>query len=158
MHKLWSNEYFKLLFSSHNICFHIFIFWFSNSDVNLLHALSSRSTDCRFNFKNKYIHSDLYCQLCKKENEDQQHLLKCDVIVNNMHTEDIVTETVEYRDIFSNDDKKQKVITELFKRVFKLRDKLRENQNSQLAPSNSDELLMMSNNLQLCTVYLSSGK
>ena len=75
-----------------------------------------------------------------------------------MHTEDIVTENVEYRDIFSNDEKKQKVITQLFKRVFKLRDKLRENQNSQLAPSNSDELLMMSNNLQLCTVYLSSGK
>ena len=32
---------------------------FYNSDVNLLHALRSRSTDCRVNFKNKYIHSDL---------------------------------------------------------------------------------------------------
>ena len=92
----------------------------------------------------------------KTENEDQQHLLKCDVIENTMHTEDIVTENVEYRDDFSNDEKKQKVITELFKCVFKLR----ENQNSQLAPSNSDEseLLMMSNNLQQCTVYLSLGK
>ena len=77
-----------------------------------------------------------------------------------MHTEDIVTENVEYRDDFSNDEKKQKVITELFKCVFKLRDKLRENQNSKLDPSNSDEseLLMMSNNLQQCTVYLSLGK
>ena len=83
----------------------------------------------------------------KKENDDQQHLLKCDVIMNTMHTEDIVTENAEYRDIFSNDEKKQKAITELLKRVFKLRDKLKENQNSQLAPSNSDELLMTSNNL-----------
>ena len=131
---------------------------FFNSDVNLLHALRSRSTDCRVNFKNKYIYSDLYCQLCKKESEDQQHLLKCDVIVNNMHTEDIVTANAEYMDIFSNYEKKQKVITELFKRVFKLRDNLTDNQNSQLAPSNSDELLMISNNVQQCTVYLSSGK
>ena len=44
---------------------------FSNSDVNLLYDLRSRSTECRVNFKQKYLYSDLYCQLCKQGNEDQ---------------------------------------------------------------------------------------
>ena len=124
-----------------------------------MHALRSRSTECRVNFKQKYLHSDLYCQLCKQEDEDQQHLLKCSVIVNSLNTAEVVEENIEYCDIFSNDVRKQKAVTELFQCVFKLRDKIQENMNSQQAPSNADVLLRMSDDLQLhCTVYSSSGK
>ena len=38
---------------------------FTNEDVELLHALRSRSTDCKANFKQKYIHSNIKCDLCK---------------------------------------------------------------------------------------------
>ena len=132
---------------------------FSNSDVNLLYALRSRSTECRVNFKQKYLHSDLHCQLCEQENEDQQHLLKCSVIGNNLNTAEVVEEKIEYCDIFSNYARKQKAITALYQCVFKIRDKLQENMNSQQAPSNSNALLRMSDDLQQhCTVYSSSGK
>ena len=50
---------------------------FSNEEVNLLYALRSRGTDCKANFKNKYLHSNLLCPLCQGEIEDQQHLVKC---------------------------------------------------------------------------------
>ena len=54
---------------------------FSNEDVNMLYALRSGTTNCKVNFKNKYVNSDLLCDLCRKENQDQQHLLKCEVLV-----------------------------------------------------------------------------
>ena len=43
---------------------------FSNSDVNLLYALRSRSTECRVNFKQEYLQSAFYCQQCKQGYED----------------------------------------------------------------------------------------
>ena len=44
--------------------------------------------------------------LHSKENEDKQHLLKCSEIVNNLQTEAIVTQKVEYVDICSIDKNK----------------------------------------------------
>ena len=86
---------------------------FSNSDVNLLYALRSRSTECKVNFKQKYLNSDLLCQLCKQENEDQQHLLECSQIVSNVNTAEVVEGRIEYCDIFSRETRKQKAVTAL---------------------------------------------
>ena len=42
---------------------------FSNAEVNKLHALRSRSTDCKENFKQKYLHSNTLCSLCQVESD-----------------------------------------------------------------------------------------
>ena len=43
---------------------------FSNEEVNILHALRSRSIDCKNNFKHKYTNGDLACLLCKQACDD----------------------------------------------------------------------------------------
>ena len=44
---------------------------FSNEEVDILHALRSRSIDCKNNFKHKYTNGDLACLLCKQACDDQ---------------------------------------------------------------------------------------
>ena len=109
---------------------------FSNEEVNLLHALRSRSTECKENFKQKYTNSNLLCNLCKVENEDQAHLMRCRVIQDNFDTEEIANRKIKYDDIFSENIVKQKEITSLFIILFKIRNEIQENQTSQPAPSN----------------------
>ena len=79
---------------------------FSNEEVNLLHKLRSRSTDCKENFKQKYIHSNLLCDLCKNENENQQHIMKCKVILSEFKYNTLSIEKIEYTDIFSKNIRK----------------------------------------------------
>ena len=62
---------------------------FSNEEVNQLHALRSRMTDCKVNFKNRYREDDLLCNLCSTENQDQKHLLKCTVIIRKLKSRQI---------------------------------------------------------------------
>ena len=131
---------------------------FSNEEVNLLHALRSRSTECKANFKQKYIHTNTLCTLCGDESEDQQHLLKCKVIKTNFKTDEISKGIVKYEDIFSKDVQKQKEVTALYLNLFRLRDSLLENENSQMAPSHTRVELRMSEYLLPCIDYSSFGK
>ena len=101
---------------------------FTNNEVNLLHALRSRSTVCKVNYKQKYGSSNLLCSLCKIEDDDQLHILTCKVLSQNIKS----VEITKYEDIFSSDIQKQKVITVLYQELFKIRDNLK----SQLAPGN----------------------
>ena len=48
-----------------------------SQEVNLLHDMRSRSTECTVNFKQKYIHTNTRCTVCGDESENQQHLMKC---------------------------------------------------------------------------------
>ena len=132
---------------------------FSNKEVNTLYALRSRSTECKENFKQKYVNTNLLCPLCKDENESQQHILKCRVLLSKFETTNLTKENVTYEDLFSPDVHKQKVITMMFIELFELRKKLQENRNSQPAPSPTVPVeLRMSNDLLDCTVYSSFGK
>ena len=131
---------------------------FSNEEINLLHALRSRSTDCKANYKQKYIHSNILCSLCKNEDEDQQHILRCKVIQDELNTKEIANENIEYEDLFSKDIGKQKTITALFLLLFKIRDDILQKQNSRQAPSTTGVMLKLSNDLHPCTVYSSLGK
>ena len=131
---------------------------FSNDEVNLLYALRSRSTECKANFKQKYIHTNLLCTLCEVECEDQQHIMRCGVILSEFKTNEINKEDVNYEHIFSNDVQKQKVVTSLFISLFKIRNSMMENRNSQEAPSPTRVELNLSHNLQTCIVNSYSGK
>ena len=130
---------------------------FSNEEVNLLHALRSRSTECKENFRQKYINTNLLCSLCQTENENQQHILTCTVLIEKFRSENLSIDQVEYENLFSNNVNKQKEVTQLFMELFKIRETLLED-NSQQDPSPTDVELSMNNNLLDCTVYSSSGK
>ena len=131
---------------------------FLNTEVNLLHALRSRSTECKANQKQRYIHTNLLCPLCEQEVDDQPHLLSCTEISNKMETEETAAGKIKYDDIFSNDVRKQKEITSLYLKLFKIRSRILEDKNSQEAPSTTPMVLKLSNNLQPCIVYSSLGK
>ena len=131
---------------------------FTNDEVNMPHALRSRSTECKTNNKQKYIHSNLLCSFCSDENDDQQHLLRCKVLATHFTGEDITDGAVEYVDIFSQNVKKQKVISMIYLKLFKIRTKLEENKESQRAPSTMSMALRMSSDLPLCIDLSFSGK
>ena len=121
---------------------------FTNGEVDMLHALRSRCTDCKVNFKQKYIHTNLKCSLCDNEDEDQQHILVCTVIKNYLQSKNVSVNNVIYQDIFSSDITKQKEITTLYMELFKIRTMLLN--DSQVAPSSVAAELTMGNDLHLC--------
>ena len=75
-----------------------------------------------------------------------------------METEEMATGKIKYSDIFSKDVHKQKEITSLYLKLFKIRTRMMEENNSQEAPSTTPMVLKLSNNLQSCIVYSSLGK
>ena len=87
--------------------------FFTNEDVNLLHCLRAIYRDCKANFSHAFY--DLKCILCKDEQGDQKHILHCKVILEAFKPVDVTESNVKYDDIFSDDTRKQKVVTELFK-------------------------------------------
>ena len=116
----------------------------SNEEVNVLYALRSRGTECKSNFKQQYLNSDLLCSLCLLENEDQQHILTCSVIQNEFENENIGNSGTKYENILSND-------------LFKIRERLLK-ENSQVAPSSTAVELTVNSNLPNSIVYSLFGK
>ena len=94
---------------------------FSNEEVQLLHAMRSQSTDCKENFKQRFINSDLLCSLCKLENEDQQHLLRCRALINKLKSENLSRDKAKYDNIFSEIFYMQKEITSIYLELFRIR-------------------------------------
>ena len=128
---------------------------FNNSEVSLLFALRSRYIDCKANFKSKYHNGDLLCQVCAKSEENQNHLLECDILNRKLKSEDIIKEKAEYNDIFK-DVKKQKVIVTLFSKLLEIRKKIL-NEQQLSNPSILDKMLKNRYDLQKCIVSGSFG-
>ena len=132
---------------------------FSNAEVNMLHALRSRSTECKENFKQKYLHSNTLYSLCQVESQDQQHILRCKVIQSKFKSEDVCSKNSKYEDLFRHNINEQKEITGLFLALFKIKESIREENNpSREAPSNTQVLLDLGDNLQPCIVHSDLGK
>ena len=65
----------------------------------------------------------MYCSLCKnKEEESEQHLLKCSKILEGIDDHSI--KNAVYKDIFSNNLEDQVRITKIFSKVVKCRQTL----------------------------------
>ena len=71
------------------------------------------------------------CPLCKEAKDDQQHILKCQIIKENYNSEYVSRQISYYEDIFSEDIFKQKEIATLYIELLKIR----ENIMSQSTPS-----------------------
>ena len=128
---------------------------FFNEDVYLLHALRSRSVDCRMNFKQKYRNQDLQCPLCGDHLDSQQEMLQCKAIIEKLNTEEIAQSHIEYEDIFRN-DQKQKAIVTLFKRALEIRKKLLDENLSQTQDMSTSWVLETCVDLQTCIDNLAS--
>ena len=127
---------------------------FLNEEVNQLHALRSRTSNCKMNFKNKYRNDNLLCDLCNNENEDQPHLLRCNVLKRKLQSTQIANNKISYESIYSDDVHKQKEIAALFLELFKLKTEV---ENSRLAPSTTDMVLVRDDDLSIDIVHPSSG-
>ena len=124
---------------------------FNIDEVNTLHALRSRSIDCKFNFKQKYLNQSILCPLCEKHIDDQKQMLNCEEISKRLQLNEVVDGSVLYEDIFE-DVAKQKVITSLFTKIIEIRKTLL---NENLS---TPAVLETSNDLQHCIDNMSSGK
>ena len=129
---------------------------FTNSEVDMLHSLRSRCADCKVNFKQKYIHTNLKCLLCGIEDDDQQHILVCTAIQSYIQSKNITVNNVIYEDIFLSDISKQKEITAIYMELFKIRNILLK--DCQVAPSSAAVELTMGNDLQPCNDNPLPGK
>ena len=127
---------------------------FLNEEVNQLHALRSRTSNCKINFKNKYRNDDLLCDHCNTENEDQPHLLRCNILLRKLESTKLAQNKISYENIYSNDVYKQKEISSLFLELFKIKNEV---ENSQMAPSTTDMVLVRDDDLSVDIVRLSSG-
>jgi hypothetical protein len=130
---------------------------FTNDEVNLLHALRSRSINVKNNFSSKY-RNDMSCPLCFYVRDDQQHLLDCLVLKKKLKSREAANNKVVYEDIFE-DYLKQKEVNHLFANLMKIRDSLVDkNLRWILAPSTSAEMLEDDDNLHASIVHNPSGK
>ena len=119
---------------------------FTNTEVNFLNALRSRSINVKWNFKSKYS-NNLQCPLCEASKDDQPHLLECPELRKRFKTNEVSNKTCKYEDIFS-DHQKQKEVTHQIMKLMKIREQM-VNNNLQLVadPSTSGGVLDNSDNL-----------
>ena len=130
---------------------------FTNEEVNLLHALRSRSVNVKCNFRSRY-QNNLLCPLCEQKDDDQPHLLECVELIQKLKADDLVKENSEYVDIFG-DHFKQKQITHLLSRLINIRNKLLDKNLRRITdPSMSADVLENSVYLLDSIVHYSSGK
>ena len=85
----------------------------NTDDKQLLFHFRTRTFNCKSNYKTQYG-SDLSCFICK-EVEDQQHMLSCKTLV-----EDIELGDTKYEDLFGPTEKQIK-ITKTLKRIISKR-------------------------------------
>ena len=131
---------------------------FSNEEVNILHALRSRSVNCKINYRNLYREDDLLCKLCVAKTCTQEHIMQCKVIQEGFKTEEISQGKVLYSDIFHSDVRKQKTIATLYKYLLEIRTKMLQNLPQKQSPSTPTRMLRKSVCIQPSIMYSSVGK
>ena len=130
--------------------------WLNWGFDNILHALRSKMVNVKMNFKSKY--SDLSCPICLKHEDDQPHVLKCDVLNSRIISNEASRNKIEYDDIFK-EVFKQKEITNLYQRLLSIRSEEENNNTSrQAAPSTSGGVLENNDNIPTSIVHYFSGK
>ena len=94
------------------------------NEKKLLFSLRSRMYPVKMNYRNG--HSNLLCSLCSKEEENQQHLLVCEKIVEEEKLRNVIMKNkIYYEDIFGSPKKQTeavkiwKIIDEIWKRKLK---------------------------------------
>ena len=93
----------------------------SQEDCQLIFKLRSRVTETKMNMKGKYDSHE--CTACGDENESQEHVIKCNVILQ-MNT-DYDMEVPEYEELLHGNVAQQSKISKLFNSNMKILQKLK---------------------------------
>ena len=80
------------------------------------------------------------------------------MLLQELKSGEVADGGIRYEDLFSEDVKKQKQVTALFKELLELRNNMIEKTNSQAAPSNTSVMLEMRDTVHFSIVNSSSGK
>ena len=94
---------------------------FSSLDAQLLFRFRTRMIKVACNYKNNNV--VLNCPLCNNADDDQKHLLSCEVL----HPDG--PSCVNYNDIFCSDVDKMKIVLDVLKNAWLLRDQILEDSN-----------------------------
>ena len=99
---------------------------FNNNEVEILSRLRSRNLDVKSNFKSKFTFNNIQKLECPingcSEIDDQQHLMKCNYILDTQEIKYIASR-FKYENIFLG-VRKQIKITKLYVSLIELRSKL----------------------------------
>ena len=87
-----------------------------------LFSARSRILDFRINFRKKY--SDVKCPLGCDEIDKLQNILTCEVLKQQHTSKDVSSSDIKFEDIFSSDITKQQQVTELYRQLLEVRDKI----------------------------------
>ena len=91
-----------------------------NEEKQLLFKFRTRMSNLKINFRNGY--TDLTCKLGCNEDESQQHLFNCEILLRKC--EDLANNIkVEYEDIFGNMSQQRKAI-KLIMKIWTIREKI----------------------------------
>ena len=93
----------------------------SKEDAQLIFKLRSRVTETKTNMKGKYDSHE--CSACGEENENQEHVIKCNVLLQ-MNT-DYDKEVTNYDEVLHGNVAQQSKIAKLFKNNMKILKKLK---------------------------------
>ena len=103
---------------------------FDNRETKLIAALRSRTHEgFKHNFSNLYG-GDVKCQLnCWKtgeipESDSQEHLLHCSEMQKHIQISEVVSDKLEYCDIFGKNTKKLKELAVLFTKLLNIKEEL----------------------------------
>ena len=103
----------------------------NNHEVSLLFSLRSRTAKIfRANFP---FNIERMCPDCKKEEDTQEHMLKCEV----MYPRSIRNNSISYNDIFSEDVSRQAAVIQLYANLIERRE---DASASTLAPVSAQDL------------------
>ena len=94
----------------------------NKEDCEQIFKIRSRVTQAKINQKNRY---DTYeCEACEIADESQEHILKCEIILE-MQKESKPYENLEYERIMNGNVKEQLIIAKLFKKNMEIVENLR---------------------------------
>ena len=96
---------------------------FNNDSRNLLLALRTRTVrGIRSDFGGLY--PDKKCPLGCGDTDTLKNILLCQVLKQYHKSQDVINSDIRYEDIFSCDITKQKQVTEVYKQVLEIREKI----------------------------------
>ena len=96
------------------------IFYLEES--KMLFKLRSRMLNVKSNFSSMYK-DNMNCRLCKKVEENQEHILKCEFLTNDNENH----EDVKYTNIFSTNNDEMKEVVRILIEKWKERNSILEN-------------------------------
>ena len=98
----------------------------TNDEKYFLFKLRTRMTNVKANFKNSFI--DLKCKLGCDSEDNQKHIIECDIILNE--SQKLASNiSIEYEDIFKEDSKLQNTAAKLIYEAWKIRENIIEKNN-----------------------------